>query len=78
MAEVGSGSLILDPRRCLALPLSLSASLNVNLTLLVRCYFSYLIWGGEVEFAPPPLFLFVKTMEKAIRLCTVLNFIYKS
>ena len=30
--------------------------------------------GGVAQSAPPPLFLFVKTIEKLIRLCTVLKF----
>ena len=29
--------------------------------------------GGGAQSAPPPLFLFVKTLEKVIRLCTVLK-----
>ena len=30
------------------------------------------MWGGGAQSAPP-LFLFVKTIEKVIRLCTVLK-----
>ena len=30
--------------------------------------------GGRGLKVPPPLFLFVKTTEKVIRLCTALNF----
>ena len=35
-----------------------------------------MIWGGA-QCAPPP-FLFVKTIEKLIRLCTVLKFFFIS
>ena len=32
--------------------------------------------GGGGLKVPPPLFLFVKTIEKVIRLCTVLKFFF--
>ena len=52
---------------CKTLPLA-----HINLTF--DGPFSYLSFdGGGAQSAPPPLFLFVKTLEKVIRLCTVLK-----
>ena len=49
------------------------ASLWVNLRFDGVLKTPSFVGGGGVESTPPP-FLFVKTIEKVIRLCTVLHF----
>ena len=47
--------------------------LNLPLTLvMIRGKYTLVMIGGGSK-CPPPLFLFVKTIEKVIRLCTVLK-----
>ena len=44
-----------------------------NLTLvMIRGKYTLVMIGGGTK-CPPPLFLFVKSIEKVIRLCTVLR-----
>ena len=46
---------------------------NFGLTLvMIRGKYTLVMIGGGTK-CPPPLFLFVKTIEKVIRLCTVLK-----
>ena len=47
-----------------------------HLTLvMIRGKYTLVMMGGGHK-VPPPLFLFVKTIEKVIRLCTVLKFFF--
>ena len=45
---------------------------------MIRGKHTLVMIGGEGAQSAPPLFLFVKTIEKEIRLCTVLNKKYLS
>ena len=50
----------------------------LRLTLvLMGCLKLLVLMGGGIESTPPPLILFVKTIEKVIRLCTVFIFFFE-